>query len=65
MAITMTSYAIRWTDPDGVPRAAGVSYDKASAEDRKTRLTAEKGTPHRDRAGQVRGAASACELTAA
>ncbi|MFG3168558.1 hypothetical protein [Streptomyces sp. NPDC048200] len=44
MAITMTSYGIRWTDPDGVPRAAGVSYDKASAEDRKTRLTAEKCT---------------------
>ncbi|MFG2452851.1 hypothetical protein ACGFSG_26070 [Streptomyces sp. NPDC048512] len=42
MAITMTSYGIRWTGPGGVPRAAGVSYDKASAEDRKMRLTAEK-----------------------
>ncbi|MGW6487138.1 hypothetical protein [Streptomyces sp. NPDC055056] len=41
MATTMTSYGIRWTDPDGVPRAAGVSYDKASAEDRKARLAAE------------------------
>lgn len=42
MATTMTSYGIRWTDSDGVPRAAGVAYDQASAEDRKTRLTAEK-----------------------
>ncbi|WP_179165541.1 hypothetical protein [Streptomyces sp. M41(2017)] len=40
----MASYGIRWTDRDGVPRVAGVSYDKASAEDRKTRLTAEKCT---------------------
>lgn len=44
MAITMTSYGIRWTDPNGVPRAAGVSYDKASADDRKMRLTAQKCT---------------------
>ncbi|MFJ4835764.1 hypothetical protein ACIP79_38550 [Streptomyces sp. NPDC088747] len=28
--------SIRWTDSDGVPRAAGVSYDKASADDRRT-----------------------------
>ncbi|MFD6750900.1 hypothetical protein [Streptomyces anthocyanicus] len=42
MATTMTSYGIRWTDPDGVPRAAGVSYDQASADDRKARLAAEK-----------------------
>jgi hypothetical protein len=33
---------IRWTDPDGTPQAAGVSYDKASAEDRKKRLVAAK-----------------------
>ncbi|MET8039041.1 hypothetical protein [Streptomyces sp. NPDC005345] len=42
LAITMTSYGIRGTDPDGVPRTAGVSYDQASAKDRKTSLTAEK-----------------------
>ncbi|MGW6263286.1 hypothetical protein [Streptomyces sp. NPDC055085] len=42
MAITMTRYGIRWTDPDGVPHAAGVSYNKASADDREARLTAEK-----------------------
>ncbi|MFG2440512.1 hypothetical protein [Streptomyces sp. NPDC048508] len=42
MAITMTGYGIRWTDREGVPRLAGVSYDKASAEDLEMRLTAEK-----------------------
>lgn len=42
MAITMTNYGLTWTDPDGTPRAASVSYDKASAEDRKKRLVAAK-----------------------
>jgi len=42
MAITMKNYGIRWTDPDGTAQASGVSYDKASAEDRKKRLVAAK-----------------------
>ncbi|MFF4552676.1 hypothetical protein [Streptomyces sp. NPDC001422] len=42
MAITMKNFGIRWTDPDGTPRAAGVSYDRGSADDRKKRLTAAK-----------------------
>ncbi|MFG3170535.1 hypothetical protein [Streptomyces sp. NPDC048200] len=44
MAITMKSYGIRWTDPDGTKQASSVSYDKASAEDRKKRLEAEGAT---------------------
>ena len=40
MAITMTNYGLTWTDPDGTPRAASVSYDKASAEQRKQELEA-------------------------
>lgn len=40
MAITMKNFGIRWTDPDGTAQASGVSYDKASAEDRKKRLAA-------------------------
>ncbi|MFF2101007.1 hypothetical protein [Streptomyces sp. NPDC058202] len=42
MAITMKNFGLRWTEPDGTPRAAVVSYDKGSAEDRKKRLTAAK-----------------------
>lgn len=38
MTITMKSYGITWTDPDGTPRAAAVSYDQASAGDRKAEL---------------------------
>lgn len=38
MTITMKSYGITWTDPDGTPRAAAVSYDQASADDRKAEL---------------------------
>jgi hypothetical protein len=41
MAITMTNYGLTWTDPDGTPRAAAVSYDRGSAEERKGRLEAE------------------------
>jgi hypothetical protein len=37
----MTNYGLTWTDPDGVPRAAAVSYDKGSAEVRKARLEGE------------------------
>jgi hypothetical protein len=37
----MTNYGLTWTDPDGTPRAAAVSYDKASAEARKARLEAD------------------------
>ncbi|MFD6490702.1 hypothetical protein [Streptomyces sp. NPDC060188] len=44
MAITMKSYGLRWTDPDGTPRAAGVSYDEGSAEDRKKRLEGDGAT---------------------
>ncbi|MCX4816796.1 hypothetical protein OG601_47620 [Streptomyces sp. NBC_01239] len=41
MTITMKSYGLTWTDPDGTPRAAAVAYDKVSADDRKGDL--EKG----------------------
>jgi hypothetical protein len=37
----MKNYGLTWTDPDGVPRAAAVSYDKGSADSRKARLEAE------------------------
>ncbi|MFJ7963109.1 hypothetical protein [Streptomyces sp. NPDC096324] len=40
MAITITNYGLTWTDPDGTPRASVVSYDQASADDRKARLEA-------------------------
>ncbi|MFB7244670.1 hypothetical protein ACFCYX_19680 [Streptomyces populi] len=36
----MKNYSLTWTDPDGTPRAAAVSYDQASADDRKARLEA-------------------------
>ncbi|MFF4536524.1 hypothetical protein [Streptomyces aureus] len=36
----MKNYGLTWTDPDGTPRASVVSYDKASADDRKARLEA-------------------------
>lgn len=36
----MKNYGLTWTDPDGAPRAAAVSYNKASADDRKQRLEA-------------------------
>jgi hypothetical protein len=38
----MKNYGLTWTDPDGTPRAAAVSYDKASADDRQARLVAAK-----------------------
>lgn len=38
MTITMKSYALTWTDPDGTPRASAVSYDQASADHRKVEL---------------------------
>lgn len=41
MTITMTNYGLTWTDPDGIPRAAAVSYDKTSADRRKAQLEAE------------------------
>lgn len=40
MTITMKNYGLTWTDPDGVPHASVVSYDKASAEQRKAELEA-------------------------
>lgn len=40
MAITMQNFGLTWTDPDGTPRAAAVSYDKTSAERRKAQLEA-------------------------
>nr|WP_168504011.1 hypothetical protein [Streptomyces sp. S1D4-11]QIY92932.1 hypothetical protein HEP87_50235 [Streptomyces sp. S1D4-11] len=40
MAIAMTNYGLTWTDPDGTPRAAVVSYDKVSADRRKTEIEA-------------------------
>ncbi|MFE2486085.1 hypothetical protein ACFXGR_22845 [Streptomyces mirabilis] len=40
MAITMQNYGLTWTDPDGTPRAAAVSYDKVSAERRQAQLEA-------------------------
>ncbi|MFF2383787.1 hypothetical protein [Streptomyces sp. NPDC058108] len=36
--MTMHSYGLTWTDRDSIPRASGVSYDKASAEHRKQEL---------------------------
>ncbi|MYW30116.1 hypothetical protein [Streptomyces sp. SID2119] len=44
MPITMQSYALTWTDTNGVRRASGVSYDKPSAEHRKAELEAAKAT---------------------
>jgi hypothetical protein len=38
MTITMQSYALNWTDADGVPRASAVSYDQKSAEQCKAEL---------------------------
>jgi hypothetical protein len=40
MAITMQNYGLTWTDPDGTARVSGVSYDQASAEQRKGELEA-------------------------
>ncbi|WP_406369738.1 hypothetical protein OG788_07945 [Streptomyces sp. NBC_00647] len=40
MTITMTSFGLTWTDPDGTAQASVVSYDRASADDRKARLEA-------------------------
>ncbi|WP_420032198.1 hypothetical protein ACN2WE_04890 [Streptomyces sp. cg28] len=42
MAIKMQNYGIRWTDAEGKEHASAVSYDKASAEDRKAELVAAK-----------------------
>ncbi|MFD1277485.1 hypothetical protein [Streptomyces kaempferi] len=44
MAITMHSYGLTWTDPDGTPRASGVSYDQASADHRRDELEASGAT---------------------
>lgn len=38
MAITMQSYSFTWTDPDGIPRASAVAYDRASADRRRGEL---------------------------
>ncbi|WP_369383236.1 hypothetical protein [Streptomyces sp. cg36] len=38
----MTNYGLTWTDPDGVPRAAAVSYGESSGEDRAKQLVAAK-----------------------
>ena len=38
MTITMQSFAITWTDADGIPRSSAVSYDQASAGHRKAEL---------------------------
>jgi hypothetical protein len=40
MAITMQNYSLIWTDPDGTARMSVVSYDKPSAEARKSELEA-------------------------
>lgn len=40
MPITMQSYALTWTDANGVRRASGVSYGKPSAGHRKAELEA-------------------------
>ncbi|MGW7081473.1 hypothetical protein ACWGH2_24690 [Streptomyces sp. NPDC054871] len=33
MAITMTNYALTWTDPQGNRHGSAVGYDEASAQD--------------------------------
>jgi hypothetical protein len=38
MTIAMQNFGLTWTDPDGTPRASGVSYDRASADRRKGEL---------------------------
>ncbi|MEV6548027.1 hypothetical protein AB0M57_04865 [Streptomyces sp. NPDC051597] len=40
MTIKMRTFGLTWTDPDGIPRAAAVTYDKASGEERKADLEA-------------------------
>jgi hypothetical protein len=40
MPITMKSFALTWTDPDGIPRASAVAYDKPSAGRQKETLEA-------------------------
>ncbi|KOG33272.1 hypothetical protein [Streptomyces resistomycificus] len=40
MTITMQNYGLTWTDPDGIPRASAVAYDKPSAERQKEKLEA-------------------------
>ncbi|KAB1979449.1 hypothetical protein [Streptomyces triticiradicis] len=44
MTITMKNYGLRWTDSDGIPRSAAVSYDEASANGRKKRREADGAT---------------------
>lgn len=38
MTITMQNFGLTWTDPDGIPRASAVAYDKPSVERQKERL---------------------------
>jgi hypothetical protein len=38
MTITMQNYGLTWTDPDGIPRASAVAYDKPSTERQKETL---------------------------
>lgn len=38
----MKNFKVTWTGRDGKPRVSAVGYDKATAEERKTRLVAEK-----------------------
>lgn len=40
MAITMKSFGLTWTDPDGTPRAAAVSYGESAGQDRRQQLVA-------------------------
>ena len=40
MTITMQSFALTWTDPDGTPQASAVAYDETSAERRRKELEA-------------------------
>ncbi|MFJ6729343.1 hypothetical protein ACIQPQ_31025 [Streptomyces sp. NPDC091281] len=40
MTSTLQHYGLTWTDPQGIPRASAVGYDKPSAEHRRTELAA-------------------------
>ncbi|MFF1263854.1 hypothetical protein ACFVZT_44535 [Streptomyces sp. NPDC058321] len=40
MAIKMQNFGLTWADTDGVPHASVVSYNKTTAEHRKTALEA-------------------------
>ncbi|MDV7220428.1 hypothetical protein [Streptomyces prunicolor] len=40
MTITMTTFGLTWTDPDGTHRSSAVAYDKPSADNLKKELEA-------------------------